>query len=104
MGWGEPHQPRGADAMLAADQIGVVHLAAEHRAACDEIHRLRDEVLALQGAVVTLAGWVRDLDPNPSLDPCDYLTDQAQMAAVRAAYPTPTPDPTSVTRKDQPTQ
>lgn len=34
-----------ADDLLAGpvDQIDVAHLAAEHRAACDEIHRLRAE-------------------------------------------------------------
>ncbi len=55
-------------------------------------HHLRDaadEIEALRGAVQSLAGWVRDLDPHPSLDPCDYLTDRAEQQAVRRAYSTP---------------
>lgn len=45
-----------------------------------------DEIDALRGAVRSLAGWVRELDPHPSLDPCEYLTDEAEMAAVRRAF------------------
>lgn len=47
---------------------------------------LRAEIEALQGAVRSLADWIRDLDPHPSLDPCDYLTDEAEQSAVRRAY------------------
>lgn len=47
--------------------------------------KARAEVEALQGAVRSLAGWVRELDPHPSLDPCEYLTDEREMAAVRRA-------------------
>lgn len=46
------------------------------------------EIEALRGAVRTLAGWGRDLDPHPSLDPCDYLTDEDELRAVRRAYST----------------
>lgn len=43
-----------ADDLLAgpAEQIDVAHLAAEHRAACDEIHRLRDELRRIQRVVM----------------------------------------------------
>lgn len=44
------------------------------------------EIDALRAAVRSLAGWVRELDPHPSLDPCEYLTDQDEMAAVRRAF------------------
>lgn len=45
-----------------------------------------DEIDALRGAVRSLAGWVRELDPRPSLDPCEYLTDADEMAAVRRSF------------------
>lgn len=45
-----------------------------------------DEIEALRGAVRSLAGWVRELDPHPSLDPCEYLIDADEMAAVRRSF------------------
>lgn len=45
-----------------------------------------DEIDALRGVVRSLAGWVRELDPLPSLDPCEYLTDPDEMAAVRRSF------------------
>jgi hypothetical protein len=40
MGWGEPHRPNETDD-IDVHAIDVHHLAAEHRAACEEIKRLR---------------------------------------------------------------
>lgn len=45
-----------------------------------------DEIEALRGAVRSLAGWVRELDPHPSLDPCEYLTDKSEQSATRRAF------------------
>ena len=53
------------------------------------VQDLAAEIDALQGAVRSLAGWIRDLDPPPSLDPADYLTDEAEQTAVRRAFSTP---------------
>jgi hypothetical protein len=78
----------GADVTIDLTQIDVAHLLVEHRAACAELRQLRTENAALRGAVRSLAGWIRELDPNPSLDPCDYLIDEAEQAAVRRAYQT----------------
>lgn len=49
-----------ADDLLAGpvDQIDVAHLAAEHRAACAEIHRLRSEVAALRAGILAVAAEI----------------------------------------------
>ena len=62
----------GADDLLAADHIDVDHLLTEHRAACDELHRLRRDRGLLLGVVRQLHGWITELDRDPS-GIADYL-------------------------------
>lgn len=59
MGWGE--RQRGADAMLAAEDIDPSHLLAEHLAATDELKALRREVTAAH-AVIARHSLEHDLE------------------------------------------
>ena len=97
-----------ADDLLAGpvEQIDVAHLAAEHRAACDEIHRLRDEVFDLRTVVCLLVDRFHEdtpMGPNVVDLPARRwrrLPPHVAGAVRRALYPHLLA-PTTATRKDQ---